>query len=186
MELQPGEEPIIKVIQPSAPQVVVDTTKKPKRELTEKQKAQLARARESRIAKRNAEKEAVARETSSNNSTTGSGLGGETAGAGDGDATTTDIPGDVGGSGIDMHVSHPSGTGDGASDVGVADTDGIVEPPKKKVRINDPVVASSTFNMDEKIINDPLLRDIRTGKRKPILWSCEPLSALEQAVIIKQ
>ena len=204
MELQPGEEPTATVVQPSAPQVVFDTTKKEKKACSESRLKQLDAARKARLAKREAEKRAMAAEQSTAQCVPGvtgqvsSGGGSETPGA-------TSVPAatelSVPAGGVDAHQGNADG-GPGADHGGDGAEHGSVcadnnkrsaeqldaAPAAKKAKVckdkgKGKLVASSTFNMSGVPITDPVVRDIREGKRKPMLWSCEPLDSLVQAKI---
>lgn len=205
MELQPGEEASATVVQPSAPQVVFDTTKKEKKACSESRLKQLDAARKARIAKREAEKRALAAEQSPAQSIPG--VAGEVSrGGGPGDTATASVAptaqlpvstacvdahqGDVdGGPGADNSshgTEHVSVCADSHKRLAEAGVD--APPAAKKAKVckdkgKAALIATSTFNMSGVPITDKIACEIREGKRKPMLWSCEPLDCLVQAKI---
>lgn len=208
MELQPGEEARPTIVQPAAPQVVFDTTKKEKRPITEKQRAQLDAARKSRIEKRKLEKEALARESAANTPTQATSSSSGSGGSGSDRGQTTG----ANGHGL---VTDPAGAntsvpvqGEGAAPATSAAVESTDLPPSKRHRADSSSIDSSSHSavdsssgttagngsanasvtssdkvyreQDLSHITDPMVRDIRMGKRKPILWSCEGLDALRE------
>ena len=202
MELQPGEEPKATPVQPATaadPVTVFDVTKKPKKEISAKHRAQLDAARQSRIAKRRAEKEALAQE---------GGMGGPpvmdnaTVGAG-GSAPPS---GSVGGDGGSV-AGHDAGPEVASSEPAASTTTqtAVAEegaPPAKRhcpsgapasgggcsdsidsASLDLPAGGGASSTVGEpvaevKVIDDPLISAIRAGKKKPMLWSCEGLESL--------
>jgi len=200
MELQPGEEPKSTIVQPGQPQVVVDSTVKQKKPMSEERKAQLNAARNSRLAKLRAEKDARERQKALD-VLAAQGVSVPTVPSSGSDPAPTPAadttPDAV--AGIDKGIKRNAPSDDGhhhsgspASHDGGADSyhmDGPKQqeqltqeerPAKVRKKV---VTTSSTFKTFPMPITDSIALDIRTGKRKPILWSCEPLDTLVQAVI---
>lgn len=201
MELQPGEEPKVTPVQPTPaaePVTVFDVTKKPKKEISAKHRAQLDAARQSRIAKRRAEKEALAQEGGMggtpvmDNATVGAGgsappsgsvgrdggsvaghNGGETVASSEPAASTT-TQGTVTEEGAPPAKRHcPSGAPASGSGSGDSIDSASMDLPTTSgsTTVGDPVA-------EVKVIDDPLISAIRAGKKKPMLWSCEGLESL--------
>lgn len=181
MELQPGEEPKVTPVQPTPaaePVIVFDVTKKPKKEISAKHRAQLDAARQSRIAKRKAEREALAK--------TESVAGGESGSVPSAPVDSTAAVGSgVGGGSGSETATAPLVETPAATDAGTSDP-----PPAKRHCPDSPAasvsggtdsngdVGTSTSDAQLKVIDDPLIADIRAGRKKPMLWSCEGLESL--------
>lgn len=216
MELQAGEEAKATVVQPAAPQIVFDTTKKEKKPISEKHRAQLEVARQARIAKRKAEKEAIAKETAAakaDNVTANPTVpvaaapAGEGEGGGGGTAKThKDSPATT--ATTTTPTTNDDGTGGGAASTLTGEGTGHeMPPPSKRQRHHSTSTAdggttygdtsggatSGAGSAEMKVsetqnnkqagiddIRDPIIRDIRMGKKKPLLWSCEGLDALRE------
>lgn len=197
MELAPGQEaPALPVIQPTAPVVVFDSTKKAKRPMSDKQKAQLAAARLKRIENRKLIEAAIANggsETAELASAMGSGVR-PVAGSVSAPVASkrpADDGGDLGGAVRDGGDSvRLSATGPGDVIPVTPDQQQVRKRHKRKdYSPQRYLTVSSTFNEEGVVVrpvDDPVLYGIRMGKRRPLLWADEKeLENLVQAKIPK-